>query len=154
MNKEAILESYKLFQQADYDEDLIGMCCAVIRWLDKIATEMKNCNVEIDEFEPLQIQKLQPHFPSSDLRKNLRLSLARFMRSEEENEKVYLQNALNAVLIASYIYHFPTEKLYRIAVDDKKVLTRDEVKQILLSDDMSPNWIKEPSDVDYSALFL
>jgi hypothetical protein len=154
MNKKLILDSYNKFQHADYDEDLVGMCCVIIEWLNQISIEMKRCGIEIDEFEPLGISKMQPHFPSTEHRKNLRFALSSFMRSTEEDEKTYLQNALNTVLIASYIYHFPTEKIYKIAVDDNKTLTRDEVKQILLSDDMSPNWIKEPSDVDYSALFL
>jgi hypothetical protein len=57
------------------------------------------------------------------------------------------------VLMATYIYHMPTEKMVEASLQDKE-FTREESKEMLLADNMSPNWLKEPSGKDFTAIML
>ena len=47
----------------------------------------------------------------------------------------------------------PTDKMAAIALD-KEEFTRDKAQVLLLEDNMSPNWLKEPSGRDFAAIML
>jgi hypothetical protein len=46
----------------------------------------------------------------------------------------------------------PSQVMYDIALSDKE-FTREDSKQLLLDDTMSPNWLKEPSGRDFTAIY-
>ena len=150
--KDNIIEAYKNFQIADFDHDMIGMCKAFVNFLKILKNEI---NDELPPLEPLEkFYKLDPHQPRMTLRENYRRALGYAMKSQDESDiKVNLLNLYTVVIAGTYIYHMPTEEIIKASLDDKE-FTREDSKNMLLEDNMSPNWIKEPSNTDFSSLIL
>lgn len=73
-------------------------------------------------------------------------------QSDVDNETKII-NIYVVTLAASYIYHMPTDKMVALALD-KGEFTRDKAQVLLLEDNMSPNWLKEPSGKDFTAIML
>lgn len=149
--KEHIVKAFDDFQIADLDDDMVGMCKALVDWLHLLRSELGN---EIPSLEPPdRFYKLHPHQPRMELRKNLRNMLAYAVKGQvEEDDSVKLKNIFVAVVVATYIYHMPTQRMLDVSLQHK--ISREEAEEILLSDDMSPNWIKEPSGKDFTAIML
>lgn len=151
--KDSIVNSFNAFQIADLDDDMIGMCKAMVDWL-------KVCRAEVpsEEFPdpeaPERFYKMDPHQPRMELRKNLRKMLAHSVKYQtEEDFATKIKNVYVTVLAATYIYHMPTEKMAEASKNPNE-FTREEAKEMLLENNMSPNWIKEPSGKDFTAIML
>lgn len=148
-----IIAAFNNFQIADLDDDMIGMYKALVDWLRVIRSELPNGEFP-DEKAPDNYYKLDPHQPRMELRINTRKFLAYATKFQEEtDEEIKLINLYTAVLATAYIYHMPAKKLEE---DGKSTgeYTRAEAEKRLLTDNMSPNWIKEPSLRDFTAIML
>lgn len=151
--KDNIIEAFNKFQYADFDDDMVGMCKALVDWIQVIRFEISN--ETLPEVDPLDnFYKLDPHQPRMELRKNLRHSLAYATKHQEEEDYITKLKNLYVVLItATYIYHMPTSEIIKAGKEDRE-FTREDIKDILLADNMSPNWLKDPSGRDFTAIML
>ncbi len=151
MNFKLITQHHDLFQIADLDDDMIGINKAVVDFLQVLTN--------IDDFTPPDVQepdnffKLQPHQPRMENRKNLRKLLAYAVQQLDVEDSVKLNNLYITLIAVTYIYHLPTQAIIQARTETTE-FTREASLKMLLDDDMSPNWIKEPSGKDFSALML
>ncbi len=151
MNFELFTQYHNLFQIADLDDDMIGINKAVVDFL-KIIQQLENFTLrEIQE--PDNFFKLQPHQPRMENRKNLRKLLAFAVQQLDVEDSVKLNNLYITLIAATYVYHLPTQAIIQASTETTE-FTREASLKMLLDDDMSPNWIKEPSGKDFSALML
>lgn len=151
--KDSIIDAFNNYQIADFDDDMVGMCKALVDWMKVIRKELGQesppDNEELDNF-----YKLDPHQPRMELRKNLRSALAYAVKGqEEEDEIVKLKNIFVVVVSATYVYHMPTKNMILASLDTNE-FTREDSKNMLLADGMSPNWLKDPSGRDFTAIML
>lgn len=147
---EDIIESYIEFQVADYDDDLVGIFKAMVNWLIKLNKLLPELP-EIDE--PNNFHKIHPHHPRMELRKNYRGFLSHAVRRQEEaDENIKIANLVVAIFAGAYIYHMPVKRMMELAKGE--FIDRKQSEKELLDDDMSPNWLKEPSGRDFSAIML
>ena len=150
---ENIIKAFNDFQIADLDDDMVGMCKSMVDWIKVLKAEAPQATFP-DTEPPQNFYKLDPHHPKMELRKNLRKMMAHAVKYQGEVEdETKIINIYVAVLAASYIYHMPTDKMVAIALD-KEEFTRDKAQVLLLEDNMSPNWLKEPSGRDFTAIML
>ena len=150
--KENIIQAYNQFQIADLDDDMVGMCKALVEWIQVIRQELGEDT--LPEIDPLEnFYKLDPHQPRMELRKNLRKTLAFAVKGQEEDEITKLKNIFVVLVSATYIYHMPTFEIVKAGKEDNE-FTREDSKRMLLGDNMSPNWLKEPSGRDFTAIML
>lgn len=151
--KESVINSYNKFQIADFDNDLVGMCKAMVDWIQVIRKELDGDS--LPETEPLEnFYKLDPHHPRYELRKNLRKFLLYAVKQQEETDlNIKLKNIYVAIVSATYVYHMPSDLIIKAGMEDKE-FTREDSRTMLLNDNMSPNWLKEPSDTDYTEILL
>lgn len=148
-----ILEAFNRFQIADLDDDMVGMCVELVNWLKVCRSNFPNNNFS-QPVTPETFYKLDPHQPRMELRKNLRKMMAHAVKyQKEDDELTKTQNIFTVVLTATYIYHMPTDKMFEASLSSSE-FTRDLAKEMLLNDNMSPNWLKEPSERDFSAIML
>jgi hypothetical protein len=151
---QAIIDQFINFQQAHCDNDLIGMCKSTIEWLSIISSEIPEDELPITE-APKNFYKLDPHFPYIKLRSNTVEMLAHFTRYNSENNlSIKLKSLYVAVVAMTYVFHMPTEKILEASKTFQREFSREQAKEILLADNMSPNWIKEPSGTDFSSIML
>lgn len=151
MDREKLKTDHITFQITDFDDDIVGICHSLVHWMREVNRQAQEHGYEISKPEtPERFFKMQPHFPSMKYRKNLRIVIAMALR--EEDDEVCIRNLFTSLLAATYIYHMPSEKMYNIALSDVE-FNREDSKTLLLDDTMSPNWLKEPSDRDFSALY-
>ena len=151
---ENILKCFDTFQITDLDDDMIGMCQSLVDFMKEIRRQIPN--EEFPEAEPpYNFYKLQPHQPKMELRKNYRKMLAYSVKHQQEsNETIKLLNLYVALLAGTYLYHMPTVKMVEESKELNNDFTREASEKMLLDDDMSPNWIKEPSGKDFTAIML
>lgn len=148
-----ILQRYDNIQIADLDDDIIGLCKAFIEFLQEVRALVPNAEYP-NPSPPEKFYKLSPHFPKMEQRKNYRKFLSYAVRrQQEENENVKLLNMYAGVLAGMYIYHMPVEEMIKLSELSEEI-SRKQIETILLDDKMSPNWIKEPSGKDFSAIML
>jgi len=152
MNKD-ILDSFDTFQVTDLDDDMAGMCKALVDWMKLIRT-LVPANLLPAAEPPERFYKLNPHQPKMELRKNLRKMMAHACKyQEEEDELIKVMNVYVVVLAAIYMYHMPADHLVKASESDSE-FTREMAEKVLLDDSMSPNWLKEPSGKDFTAIML
>ena len=151
--KENIIQAFDTFQIADLDDDMVGMCKALVDWMKVLRQE-----IPAEEFPnaepPERFYKMDPHQPRMELRKSLRKMMAhacKYQQEEDFNTKVV--NVYVTILAGTYIYHMPTDAMVKAGLEDKE-FTREDSKEMLLADNMSPNWLKEPSGKDFTAIML
>jgi len=151
--KENIIKAFDQYQIAELDHDMIGICKSFVNWL-KILQQEINGSVPVNE-PPDNFYKLDPHLPRMELRTNIREFLAAATKRQKEDVELNtrLQNLYVAVLAATYAYHMPTDKIIEASSQDTEI-SRKECEEMLLANNMSPNWIKEPSGKDFSAIML
>jgi hypothetical protein len=151
--KENIIQAFNNFQIADLDDDMVGMCKALVDWIKVIREELGE--EPLPDVEPLQnFYKLDPHQPRMELRKNLRQGMAFATKGQKDGDYQYKLKNLYVVLVsATYVYHMPTEQIKEAGLRDEE-FTREDSKNMLLGDNMSPNWLKEPSGRDFTAIML
>lgn len=147
---ENIISCLKAFQYADYDDDLIGICKSIVDFLKEIRRQIPNEDFPDDE-KPTNFYKLEPHHPRTDLRQNFR-DLIRYTvhKQEDLDDTIKLLNIYIGLLAGIYVYHMPADKMIQEGKKIDKEFTRKEAMLMLLEDNMSPNWIKEPSGRDFS----
>lgn len=151
--KENIIQAYDAFQIADLDDDMVGMCKSLVDWMKVLRKEIPNEEFPAAE-APSNFYKLDPHQPRMELRKNFRKMAAHAVKyQEEEDFATKIKNIYVVILAATYIYHMPTEEMVKAGMDNNE-FTRDDAKNFLLNDNMSPNWLKEPSGRDFTAIML
>jgi len=149
---EKILDLYNKFQIADLDDDMVGMCKALVDWMAEIEQQVDPYKLPAPE-APENFYKLDPHQPKMELRKNYRKILAYAVRYQKETEEeIKLINLYVTIQAGMYLYFMPAEKMY--AVSRGGEITREVAKELLLADNMSPNWLKEPSGKDFTAIML
>lgn len=151
--KENIINAFDQYQISELDHDMIGICKSFVYWLKILRMEITG---DLPNNEtPNNFFKLDPHLPKMELRTNVRefLAAATKKQKEEVDLEIRLQNLYVAVLAATYAYHMPTDKIIEASNEDKDV-SRKECEEMLLANNMSPNWIKEPSGKDFSAIML
>lgn len=151
---EKIIERYNSFQIADLDDDMVGMCKAMVDWIQEINNQIQG-EVLPKEDPPFNFYKLDPHQPKMESRKNYRKFLSYAVRSQDEStdDITKLKNIYIAILAGLYMYHMPVDGIIEAGhLSDE--FTRDMAKDLLLNDNMSPNWLKEPSGKDFSAIML
>ena len=149
---EKIIKRLDDFQIADLDDDMVGMYKALVDWMIEIHTQLPDGEFP-DPEPPHNFYKMDPHQPRMELRKNLRKLLAHATKFQEDaDDEVKLLNIYVAVLAAFYIYHMPVEKAVELSKSSE--ITREVAQETLLVDKMSPNWLKEPSGRDFTAIML
>ena len=150
---ENIIKAFNDFQIADLDDDMIGMCKALVDWMKVLRAEASQAtfpNVEA----PQNFYKLDPHQPKMESRKSMRKMMAHAVRYQGDVEdETKIINIYVVILAASYIYHMPTDKMVDAALDNEE-FTREKAQALLLEDNMSPNWLKDPSGKDFTAIML
>ena len=151
---ENILKCFDTFQITDLDDDMIGMCKSFVDFMKEIRRQIPD--EEFPKAEaPHNFYKLQPHQPKMELRKNYRKMLAYSVKHQnEENDTIKMLNIFVALLAGTYLYHMPSEKIVEASKQLDYVFTRSDSEKMLLDDDMSSNWIKEPSEKDFTAIML
>lgn len=153
MLKKSFKEYHNKFQFSDFDNDLVGLFINSVTWLREIVKKCTEENIELEEIkDPENYHKFQPHYPSMDYRENVRYMLGRIFRDETDDD-VFLINSYVALFASCYTYNFPVGTIKELILNDTE-LTREKVLQILLDDGMAPEIHKEPSDTDYSKIFL
>lgn len=151
--KQTILDAFDQFQITDLDDDMVGMCKSLVDWMKVIQAEIPD-HILPDATPPDRFYKMHPHQPKMELRKNLRKMMAHACKYQEEVElDVKILNVYVVILAATYLYHMPTEQMITASLSDSE-FTREQAEKMLLDDDMSPNWLKEPSGKDFSAIML
>lgn len=148
-----ILNKYNDFQIADFDDDMVGLCKAIVNFIKALKLELPGEEFPVDD-PPSNFFKLDPHLPRMDLRINIRKALAATIKAQDDEDySIKIKNLYVLLLTITYFYHMPTEKILQASLDIKE-FTREESQNLLLSDSMSPNWIKEPSGRDFSSLMI
>jgi hypothetical protein len=151
--RQNILDAFVTFQITDLDDDMVGMCKALVDWMKVIRAEFPDESLPAAT-PPDRFYKMNPHQPKMELRKNLRKMMAHACKYQQDpDETVQILNVYVVILAATYLYHMPTEQMVD-AAKQSSVFTRDAAQQMLLDDEMSPNWLKEPSGKDFTAIML
>lgn len=151
--KDSIISAFDAFQIADLDDDMVGMCKALVDWMKLMRAELPG-EIFPDAEPPSKFYKMHPHQPRMELRKNLRKMMAHSVKYQEEQDPtIKLMNVYVVLLAAIYVYHMPAEKMVEQSLVSAE-FTRDTAQKMLLDDDMSPNWLKEPSGKDFTAIML
>lgn len=151
--KDSIVHAFNTFQITDLDDDMVGMNKAFVDWIKALRAEIPDEEFPAVE-PPERFYKMDPHQPKMELRKNLRKMLAHSVKYQTEDDfATKVKNIYVTVLAATYIYHMPTEKIVEASLKEND-FTREESKEMLLADNMSPNWLKEPSGKDFTAIML
>lgn len=149
---ERIIQCFNNFQIADLDDDMIEIFKTMVEWMIEIRSQI-DCLKLPEPEEPFNYYKLDPHQPKMELRKNYRKLLAHAVKyQEEENIEIKLINIYVAIQAGMYLYHMPIKKINEMF--QQKEITRELSLRVLLEDNMSPNWIKEPSGKDFTAIML
>lgn len=150
---ENIIKAFNDFQIADLDDDMIGMCKSLVDWMKVLRAEAPQATFP-DTEAPENFYKLDPHQPKMELRKNMRKMMAHAVKYQGDvDDETKIINIYVVTLAASYIYHMPTDKMVAVAISNEE-FTRDKAQVLLLEDNMSPNWLKEPSGKDFTAIML
>lgn len=148
-----VLNAFDAFQVADLDDDMVGMCKALVDWMKLLRSRVDSSLVP-SASPPDRFYKMNPHQPRMELRKNLRKVMAHAVKYQEEaDQTVRLLNVYVVVLAATYLYHMPTDRMVEASLVPGE-FTRDLAQRMLLDDFMSPNWLKEPSGKDFTAIML
>ncbi len=150
---EALKTLHDRFQHADYDDDLITISKSLVDLMRWCYDESKQLGIELAPTEaPDKFHKMQPHFPAMKYRKAARPALAEACKIEDCELRA--RNIHVVCLAISYIYHLPVDQMRTISESTNEDVSRDRMEKLLLDDDMSPNWVKEPTDKDFTALYL
>ena len=150
---ENIIKAFNDFQIADLDDDMVGMYKALVDWIKVLRVEAPQVTFP-DAEVPEKFYKMDPHQPKMELRKSVRKMMSHAVKyQEEEDTETKIINIYIVILAATYIYHMPSEKMAALSLSNEE-FTRDAAKDILLNDNMSPNWLKEPSGRDFTAIML
>ena len=149
-----IIKAFNDFQIADLDDDMVGMCKTLVDWMKVLRAEAPQVTFP-DAVAPGGFYKLDPHQPKMELRKTLRKMLSHAVKyqGDDIDNDIKINNIYVVILAATYIYHMPSEKMATLSLS-KEEFTRDVAKEVLLNDNMSPNWLKEPSGRDFTAIML
>jgi hypothetical protein len=149
---EKIIRCFDGFQIADLDDDMVGMGKAFVDWMAEIRQQVDPSKLPQPE-PPFNFYKLDPHQPSMQLRKNYRKMCAHAVKYQQEtDDEIKLINIYVTILAGMYIYHMPVEKF--VELSSLGSIDRKTAKDVLLNDNMSPNWLKEPSGKDFTAIML
>lgn len=153
---EKIKAAYDSFQIADFDNDMIGILKSLVDFIKVLRHEIPNYTLPEENTPPNFFIKLEPHLPRMDLRVNIRTGLEGVMKLKYEDTVDYVTHIKNiyvVILAIAYFYHMPIDKMIE---ESKKIeeFTREQSKNILLEDKMSPNWVQEPSGRDYSGIMV
>ena len=149
-----IIKAFNDFQIADLDDDMVGMCKTLVDWMKVLRAETPQ-SIFPDAVAPPGFFKLDPHQPKMELRKTLRKMLSHAVKYQDDDidNDTKIINIYVVILAATYIYHMPSVKMAALSLS-KDEFTRDAAKEVLLNDDMSPNWLKDPSGRDFTAIML
>jgi hypothetical protein len=149
-----IIKAFNDFQIADLDDDMVGMCKSLVDWMKVLRAEAPQVTFP-DTVAPAGFFKLDPHQPKMELRKNLRKMMAHVVtyQGDDFDGDTKIINIYVVILAATYIYHMPSEKMAALSLSSEE-FTRDAAKKLLLEDNMSPNWLKDPSGRDFTAIML
>jgi hypothetical protein len=147
-----IIKAFNDFQIADLDDDMVGMCKSLVDWMIEIERQVGSSKLPEPE-APYNFYKMHPHQPRMEIRKNYRKFLAHAVKHQKEDEESKMINLYVAIQVGAYLYHMPTEKMI-VRSKQSKEMTREESQKMLLNDNMSPNWLKEPSGKDFTAIML
>ena len=149
---ESILTACDAFQTAELDDDMIGIGKTLVDLMIEVRKLVDPDKLPLPE-TPTKFFKLDPHLPRVDLRTSYRKMCAYAVKhQDEDDEEIKLINIYVAALAGFYIYHMPVERLVELAAAGTS--DRELIKQTLLDGDLSPNWIKEPSNIDFSAFII
>jgi len=152
---EKIKDLHYKFQHADFDNDLIGMFISLVEILREVNKQGKDLSIDFPKVEdPDNWFKQDPHFPVTNIRDNIRFAFSDVFKVEEEIPEENVLLTIHSVVFASaFAYNISPYKLEEYMYSDEE-LNREIVKYILLEYGMSKNWIKTPSDNDYSNLYI
>jgi hypothetical protein len=125
---------------------------AFVDWMTEIRQQVDPSKLPQPE-PPSNYYKLDPHQPSMELRKNYRKFCARAVKFQEQtDDEIESINIYVTILVGLYLYHMPVKKLVDLSILGN--VDRETIQSVLLSDNMSPNWLKEPSGKDFTAIML
>lgn len=149
--KENITNACNNFLIADLDHDMVGMCKSIVDFLKLLRLLIPDN--EIPECVPPEnYYKLDPHQPRMDLRENSRHFLYNQVKYFDQiniDEATKLKNLFVLVTSLMLVYHMPFEKMLEVSKISEE-FTRKDAQELLLNDNMSPNWLKDPSGQDFS----
>jgi hypothetical protein len=145
------------FQHTDFDNDLVGMFIELLAWLREINNQAKTLSVEFPKVEtPESWYKFNPHFPTSNIRDNIRFALSDIFKIDEnigDCDEYVLLISHSAIFACAFFYQISPFKLEELMYNDEEV-TRESVLQILLDEGMPSSFDRTPSDTDYTNLYL
>lgn len=149
-----IIKAFDDFQIADLDDDMVGMCKTLVDWMKVLRAEAPQA-VFPDNKQPENFYKLDPHQPQMALRKNLRKMMAHAVKyqGDDIDDQIKIINIYVVILASFHIYHMPSDKMVAASLTYQP-FTRDLAELMLLEDNMSPNWLKEPSGKDFTPIML
>jgi hypothetical protein len=149
---ESIVKAFDEFQIAELDDDMVGIATTLINCISEVRKHVDPALLPPNE-APTNFYKLDPHLPRLPLRDGYRKMCAYAVKKQEEvDDETKLINVYVALLTGFYIYHMPADKMVELAAAGP--VDRNTAKQALLDDNMSENWIKEPSGIDFKAFML
>lgn len=153
--KDQIINTCNNFLIADLDNDMVGMCKALVDFLKLLRSHIPEDEIP-EILTPFNFYKLDPHLPRMEVRVNCREFLATTVKYSNYDEKDGIQKLKNLFVLVNtitYFYHMPSEKILELS-KNAEIFTRDDSQKILLDDNMSPNWLKEPSCQDFSMCLI
>jgi len=142
------------FQHADYDDDLIGMFVIFSEWLKEIYQQSKKLSIDFPKIEtPETWHKLNPHFPSKEIRSNVRSTMSSIFKvNEEVKDEQVLTFSHSVIFATAFCYQICPYKLEELMYAGETV-TREGAIKILLEDGLPEGFIKEPSNNDYTNMY-
>lgn len=137
---ENVIAHFEEYEKADHQNDLVGMCQALVNIISIAIEYNSDLNAVFNDY-PRNYYKLDPHLPDIDKRDAALKSFKSFVFSIDDLTDVTIQNLYNICVVVGLIYHMPINSMISEASNAQKT-TREKIQQILLDDNMSPNWIK------------
>ena len=128
----------KLYESQKYD-NIVNICKHLVELLREVSIQLSDD--ELPEISaPNGYYKHPPHITRDSPRLSFREILNKAVNKETDDLKLKLSNIYVVVITGMYVYHMPVNELINLAESSKEI-TEDIIKEILLNDGMSPNWI-------------
>lgn len=150
--KDQIINASNNFLICDLDNDMVGMCKALVDFLKLLRSYISEDEVP-EILTPFNHYKLDPHLPRMEVRINCREFLATTVKYSNYDNTEKLKNLFVLVSTITFFYHMPSEKILELSKNSEE-FTRNDSQKLLLDDNMSPNWLKEPSGQDFSMCLI
>ena len=153
MTKDTCLQLHSAFLTAEFDNDMVGICLAIINFLKEILKHESEENLYLDDTPP-NYRRYLLSFPEWGKRNEFRKLLKLEFQNDDESyaAPTDLQKIAHYFLAYSYLYNMPVPEMVKLAKQIHRDFSREDIAKLLVDNGMSPNLIDTPSGKDYSAL--